>query len=73
MKQNMQLTTVTEREGDGFVSLCPELDVASQGSTMEEARANLAEAVELLLQVADETEISRRFSGESHDAHLRSA
>ena len=44
----MKLTAVIEREGEGFVSLCPELDVASQGKTFEEARDNLREALELL-------------------------
>jgi len=30
----MKLTALIEREGDGYVSLCPELDVASQGETV---------------------------------------
>ena len=47
-----QLTAVIEREEDGFVSLCPELDIASQGDTIEEARANLQEAVELSSKTA---------------------
>jgi predicted RNase H-like HicB family nuclease len=59
MKRNLQLTAVIEREGDGFGSLCPELDLASQGDTIEEARANLVEALELFFEVADESEISR--------------
>ena len=45
----MKLTALIEREGDGYVSLCPELDVASQGKTIEEARDNLREALELFL------------------------
>ena len=53
-------TAIVEREGDGFVALCPELDVASQGSTVEEATANLREAVELFLECADPSEIERR-------------
>jgi predicted RNase H-like HicB family nuclease len=32
------LTAIIEREGDGYVLLCPELDIASQGNTIEEAR-----------------------------------
>ena len=36
-----QLTAIIEREGDGYVPLCPELDIASQGDTIEEARSNL--------------------------------
>ncbi len=64
MKQNLQLTAVIEREGDGFVSLCPEVDIVSQGDTIEEARANLVEALELFFEVADESEVTRRLSGE---------
>jgi predicted RNase H-like HicB family nuclease len=57
-----QLTCSIDREGDGFVSLCPELDIASQGDTVEEARSNLIEAVELFLECAHSTEIARRLS-----------
>ncbi len=53
-------TAIVEKEGDGFVALCPELDVASQGGTVEEATANLREAVELFLETADPSEIARR-------------
>jgi predicted RNase H-like HicB family nuclease len=62
VKRGVQLTAVIEREGDGFVSLCPELDVASQGDTVEEAHGNLGEAVELFLECAHSTEIARRLS-----------
>ena len=47
MKQTKQLTVIIEREGDGYVSLCPELDIASQGHTVPEAKSNLIEALEL--------------------------
>lgn len=57
-------TGIVEREGDGYVSLCPELDVASQGETVEEALANLKEAVELFLDCADPEEIRRRTHAE---------
>ena len=53
-------TAIVEKEGDGYVSLCPELDVASQGSTVEEATANLKEAVQLFLECADPKEVERR-------------
>ncbi len=43
-----QLTAIIEREGDGYVSLCPELDVASQGDSIAEARANLIEALGIM-------------------------
>ena len=58
------LTAIIEREGDGYVALCPELDVASQGDTVEEARANLTEALELFFETADPTEIEGRLKGE---------
>ena len=38
MKQVQQFTAVIEREGNGYVSLCPELDIASQGDTVEDFR-----------------------------------
>jgi len=62
MKQTRQLTAIIEREGDGYVALCPELDVASQGDSVEQARANLKEAVELFLETADRSEIVNRQS-----------
>jgi predicted RNase H-like HicB family nuclease len=54
-----QLTAIIEREDDGFVALCPELDIASQGETVEDARSNLAEALELFFEVADHKELRR--------------
>jgi predicted RNase H-like HicB family nuclease len=60
MKQTHQLTAIIEREGDGYVALCPELDIASQGDSVEEARANLQEALELFFESADPTEIDER-------------
>jgi len=59
-----QLTAVIEREGDGFVALCPEVDIASQGNSVDEARANLREALELFFETASEGEIQDRFHGE---------
>ena len=62
--QSHQFTAFIEREDDGFVALCPELDVASQGGTVEEAKANLAEAVELFLETASAAEIESRLHAE---------
>ena len=53
-------TAIVEREGNGYVALCPELDVASQGDTIESAAPNLKEAVELFLESADPAEVRRR-------------
>ncbi len=60
MKKALQLTAVIEREGDGYVATCQELDVVSQGETIEETRMNLVEAVEGFLEVASPSEIKRR-------------
>jgi len=60
----MKLTAIIEREGDGFVSLCPELDIASQGDSVEQARDNLQEALELFFETASAQEIGQRLRGE---------
>ncbi len=57
-------TAIIESEDDGYVALCPEIDVASQGSTVAEARANLIEAIELFFETASKAEIDRRLGGE---------
>ncbi len=54
-----QLTAIIERDGDGVVSLCPELDIASQGDSIEEARDNLREALELFFAAASPKEIKQ--------------
>ena len=59
-----RLTAIIEREDDGYVALCPEFDVASQGDSIEEARANLTEALTLFFEAADASEIDRRFHPE---------
>jgi predicted RNase H-like HicB family nuclease len=68
-----RLTAIIEREGDGFVSLCPEVDVASQGDTIEQARANLQQALELFFETASETEIAERLHGEVYVTTLEVA
>jgi predicted RNase H-like HicB family nuclease len=62
--QVRMFTAMIERENAGYVSLCPELDIASQGDTVEEARSNLVEAIELFLETASSQEIERRMHGE---------
>lgn len=59
-----QLTAIIEREGDGYVALCPELDIASQGETIESSRANLVEALELFFESASKEEIRERLHEE---------
>ena len=57
MKSTQHFTAIIEREGDGYLSLCPELDIASQGDNIEEARRNLIEALELFFETADPSEV----------------
>jgi predicted RNase H-like HicB family nuclease len=57
-----KLTVVIEKEGEWYVATCPELNVASQGRTFDEAEAMIREAVELLLEEADKAEIKRRLN-----------
>ena len=61
MNESYRFTAIIEREDDGYTAFCPQLDIASQGDTLEEARQNLAEAIELFLEAADSTEIQYRF------------
>ena len=60
MSTPQRFTAIIEREDDGFVSICPEFDVASQGATVEEARANLVEALTLFFETASPAELQRR-------------
>jgi predicted RNase H-like HicB family nuclease len=60
MKSTQKLTAIIEREGDGYLSLCPELDLASQGDNIEEARQNPIEVLELFLETADPSEVKNR-------------
>jgi predicted RNase H-like HicB family nuclease len=59
-----RLTAIIHREGDGFVALCPELDIASQGESVESARDNLREALELFFECASAAEIQERLGDE---------
>lgn len=64
MENKRSFTVIIEKEGNGYVSLCPELDIASQGDSIEEARNNLVEAVELFLETAAPSEIQERLHEE---------
>ena len=70
MTQIQKFTAIIELEDDIYVSLCPELDIASQGSTIEEAKQNLVEAIELFLEVADSSEITKRLKKETFITQL---
>ncbi len=64
MNNIQQFTAIIEREENQYVSLCPELDIASQGDTVEEARKNLKEALELFFETASEQEVRDRLHNE---------
>ena len=64
MKPAQRLTAIIEREDDGFVALCPEFDIASDGASIEEARTNLIEALTLFFETASASEVTRRFHNE---------
>jgi len=68
-----QLTAIIEREGKGYVSLCPQLDIASQGDTIQEARENLREALELFFEAASPSEIQERLQQEVYITQLEIA
>lgn len=68
-----QLTAIIEREGSGYVSLCPQLDIASQGETVQEARDNLREALELFFEAASPLEIQQRLHREVYVTQLEIA
>ncbi len=65
-----KLTAIIVREGDGFISLCPELDIASQGDSVDEARKNLQEALELFFGTASPDEIEERLHEEIYVTHV---
>ncbi len=64
LKMLKYFTAIIEKEDDGYVALCPQVDVASQGNTIEEAKGNLKEALELFFKTASEKEIKNRLHNE---------
>jgi predicted RNase H-like HicB family nuclease len=69
MKTRMFAAIVQKDEGD-WTALCPDVDVASQGKTIEHAMANLREAVELFFEVANPLEVERRLRSEIYLSQL---
>ncbi len=65
-----RLTAIIEREDDGYVALCPELDIASQGDTIELARDNLHVALELFFECASPEEVGTRLPSEMYVTQL---
>ncbi len=69
----MKLTAIIERDDDGYVALCPEFDIASQGENIAEARQNLTEAISLFLECASPREIARRLPNEFYITQIEVA
>ncbi|MFM7073959.1 MAG: type II toxin-antitoxin system HicB family antitoxin [Planctomycetota bacterium] len=67
---NKRLTAVIQREDDGFVAFCPELDIASQGSKIQDARDQLREALELFFECALSSEIESRLGNDVFVTHI---
>ena len=67
------LTAIIEKEDDGYVALCPEVDVASQGDSIEEAKSNLKEALDLFFETASANEIESRLHNEVYVTHVEVA
>ena len=70
MARTEHLTAIIEREDDGFVALCPELDIASQGDSVEDATNNLREALSLFFETASPSEIGERLHHEVYVTHF---
>ena len=70
MTHHQKFTGLIEKDENQYVALCPELDIASQGKTVEEARLNLIEAIELFYEVADPSEIESRLQRETFITEL---
>jgi predicted RNase H-like HicB family nuclease len=64
MKRREQFTAIIEREENEYVASCPELDIASQGKTVEESRQNLIEAIELFFKIGNPAKIQKRLYNE---------
>lgn len=69
----MKLSAIIQRDHDGYVSLCPELDIASQGDTIEQAKSNLQEALDLFFECAPHEEIHQRLTGEIYVSQMEVA
>ena len=67
------LTAIIEKDGDGFTASCPELDITSQGDNVENAKANLKEALELFFACASTEEVKQRLHGEVYVTQIEVA
>lgn len=63
MKESI-FTAVFHKEEDMYVAFCPELDIASQGDSIEKAKLNLKEAISLFMETASDEEKGRRIKSD---------
>ncbi len=63
-------TAIIQKDEDIFVSLCPELDIASQGNSIDEAKYNLKEAIELFFETASSSEIKQRIKNDVYITNI---
>ena len=64
MKNLRTFTAIIEKEDEGYVATCTELDIASQGDSVEDAKNNLQEAIELFFEYASSEEVECRLKGD---------
>ncbi len=64
MKSIQNFTAFIEREDEAYVALCPELDIASRGGSVEQAKSNLKEAIELFFEHASKDEVTSRLKND---------
>lgn len=57
-----KLKCAIEPEGEWYVSYCDDLSIASQGRTIDEAKNNLEEAIEMFFEDASPSEIVNALS-----------
>lgn len=61
--RTVHFIALIQEEGDGYAALCPELDIASEGNSVEETRLMLTEAVEAFFECAGAEEVEKRLGG----------
>lgn len=59
-----QMTAIIKRKGRGYIALCPQLDISSQGETIEQAKGNLREQLELFIESVPPDELKRHLDQE---------
>jgi predicted RNase H-like HicB family nuclease len=69
-EKEMKLAVRTYKENSYYIAENSEFDIASQGKTLEEAKSNLREAIELFLEYASKNEIDERLNKETQFSEM---